>query len=216
VRICEAAAHTVGAVATFGATLPIAAAHIDNAFRTAPLDGQRVLIYDAGGGGPVEFTWQYGAHMFASRFDHVIGAHSWDDVPAQLLRIAPDGLPRVVELQFWGHGSDGAAYIGHQPFTAAQLATPAWQQIKHIFVSNPQRSLWWFRTCCTLNGDAGRAFASAVSAHFGGIKVAGHTVVIGLTHGGLVVKRPGQAAAWADNSGGSCLCTDMGHELLLD
>jgi hypothetical protein len=206
VRICEAVAYTAAAAATLGALLPAAGAHLDQAFRSRPSNGKRVLIYDDTGNGLVEFTWKYGALMYKSYFDHCIAASSWESAIRELASTIGNGA-RVVELQFWGHGCEGVAFVGRDELTVASLASSEWQAIRDIFVDN---AVLWFRTCRTFNGSQGRNFANQFAAHFREkVKLVGHTVNIGAMHAGLVVKHQRQPATWSDGSGSQCLCTDM-------
>ena len=86
----------------------------------------------------------------------------------------------------------------------------SWADICNVFEPN---ALWWWRTCSTCNGELGRKFAEAFVNTFN-IRMAGHTVVIHAIHGGLVMLKPGEKANWENNSGDTCLATDMGHHLM--
>ena len=175
--------------------------------------GRRIVIIDSTGSGALDVSWQVAAFITtaANRFTDRVEAHSWKDAADALLRMNVEhGDAPIDEVQFFGHGSPGAALIGADRLTADSLAEPHWQAVRHIF-GTP--GIFWFRTCESLNGDAGRALANAVADHFGEerMRVAGHTQFIHAVHPGLVVKVPGQRASWADGSGSFLLCTDLGH-----
>ena len=116
---------------------------------------------------------------------------------ARELRSICDDYGRIGEVQCWMHGNEGGAVIGKDWLTISTLKTQSWQSIHDIMIPN---GLWWFRTCYTMNGDAGRQFATTFAHHFGdNIRVAGHTKFIHAIHAGLVVKHPGHDVDWGES-----------------
>ncbi len=57
---------------------------------------------------------------------------------------------QIKEVQFWGHGSPGRAWIGQDCFDSTSLAQPHWQNLKNMMADG---SLWWWRTCSSLHGE---------------------------------------------------------------
>lgn len=169
-----------------------------------------VLVYDATYTGMgYESSWDF-ASMFEAnrgRFQYVVRARSWQHVAEELHQIAI-AVGSIDEMQFWGHGTPGVLWIGHDQFTVDSLQHPEWQLLRHLFRRDGSI---WLRTCSTLRGAVGRRFADTLACHFGDqVTVAGHTVPIHVVHNGLVLRLPGHASAWGDGDEGRyCLCTDM-------
>jgi hypothetical protein len=135
------------------------------------------------------------------RLDAAHGAASWPEALAWLAE-AGAGAP-IAEIQFWGHGKWGCALIDGAPLDGAALAAahPLAELLRAIrarFV--PQGGLWWFRTCETFGAAAGQDFARAW-AEFFGVRVAGHTFIIGYYQSGLHALRPGERPAWSPEEG---------------
>lgn len=69
----------------------------------------------------------------------------------------------------------------------------------------------WFRTCLTMSGDGGRAFAKRLATALN-ITVAGHLGVIPTLHNPLTQERlvtlnPGEEPWWIDNTQGCAVGT---------
>ena len=176
--------------------------------------GGRVLILDSSDGrGVLGASWDVGSILgtITDRFDHIIRAENWEQVAQKLNQIADNGQ-KIKEVQFWGHGYNGMAKIGEHWLDQNTLANPSWQRLatRNAFESN---ALWWWRTCCTCKGEAGREFAEYFVKTFN-IRMAGHTKDIGLTHPGLVCLKPGEKATWNDEGWHTCVASDMGHHSL--
>jgi len=148
----------------------------------------RVMIYDATDTRPgIELmdAWRLGAKLYrASRaIDIVFPAKSWAGALMWLRGIGP-----VDEVQFWGHGAPGAAFIGGERLVVADM-----QEI-HI------RRLFWLRTCSSFAGPQGQRFAVKLAGRLG-CRVAGHTHIIGPIQSGLHSLYPGAVPTWSTKEG---------------
>lgn len=174
------------------------------------LPGQRILIHDASDGrGFLGVTWDVAGVLteVSDRFDCVIRATSWADVAERLWAIAQSGGP-IGEVQYWGHGCPGAAFIGEDALRIGNLSEERWTRLGGCFCGPD--AVFWLRTCSSLNRDAGRAFAEALGNCLR-CRIAGHTQDIAAKHGGLVIRRLGERASWGDGDGAWCLASDLGH-----
>ncbi|MEM6368297.1 MAG: hypothetical protein AAGD10_04520 [Myxococcota bacterium] len=164
-----------------------------------------VVIFDQtcreiGGVLGLSSVWSTGAALFRTngRFDAVHGVASWHQAFAWLAAL-PEPL---AEVQFWGHGTWGAARVGTERFDASSLEPghvhhPDLSRLKQRFIPG---GLFWFRTCQTLGRAEGKAFAQRLS-RFLDVRVAGHTGVIAWAHSGLHCVGPDAPAAWEDDEG---------------
>jgi len=148
----------------------------------------RIVIYDATDTSPdpeLKDAWRLGSQLFRAvgRFDSVYGAARWDDALSYLR-----GCGRVDEVQFWGHGSPGVAWLGGKALDPRKL--------EGVDV----RRLFWFRTCASFQGARGHAFAESMSAALG-CTVAAHTHNIGLWQSGLHTLRPLERPYWPKTEG---------------
>src|SRR6186713_650564 len=159
----------------------------------APL---RLLVYDATqrdrAPRALGLAWQAGSYLYGGlgRIDAAYGARSWADAFGFLAAHGPGRS--VGELQFWGHGKWGRAFIDGESFDRRSLAEthPLAARIAAFRERLEPEALVWFRTCETLGARAGHDFASALADHFGA-RVAGHTFVIGFYQSGLHSVSPG-------------------------
>lgn len=167
---------------------------------------RRVIIIDASPDrGALGVGWDVGSALAGvGNGYYVIRAVSWEDAFTQLSTFS-----NVDEVQFWGHGNPGNAFIGRDPLNE-QVAERNAARLRGVFSPN---ALLWLRTCSSFNTVAGRSFASKLSQSFN-VRVAGHTVYIHAIHKGLVHLEVGGTPNWADDSGNWCLATDMSHHSL--
>lgn len=159
--------------------------------------GQKLVIFDASRKPALmEEGWALGTFLFWLRknADGVLGALSWHEALMWLmLRASDHGL--ISEVQFWGHGTPGRAFINSVPIN------------DHIdileendFFMN-REGLFWFRTCSTFQDVPGMRFAEQISSMLN-CKVAGHTHKIGFPwHSGTHLIHPEGKAHWDKNEG---------------
>jgi len=156
----------------------------------------RLLVYDrtcVRTGGRLSPVWASGATLYRAlgRIDASHGAESWADA---LAWIAAQEAP-ITELQYWGHGKWGCAFIDRDVLDAGRL--PELAVLRERLAPD---ALVWFRTCETFGARRGQDFASRL-ADFLGARVAGHTHVIGFHQSGLHGLVPGARPHWSAAEG---------------
>jgi Domain of unknown function (DUF4347) len=156
----------------------------------------RALIYDRTQGALTK-TWSAGSVLYRGlrRLDAVLGVTTWDEA---LDWLGASSEP-IEEIQYWGHGKWGRAYVDGEVLHADSLITRR-PQLEAVRERLTPGALVWFRTCETLGARAGIDFAERL-ADFLGVRVAGHTYVIGFHQSGLHGLRPGERAHWSANEG---------------
>jgi hypothetical protein len=163
----------------------------------------RVLVYDRTcrwHGGGLSHAWAAGAHLYRGlrRIDAARGVASWAEALSWLA-----GLPAPIEeLQYWGHGKWGAAFVDQDALDARALRAghALHAPLRALRAHLAPDPLVWFRTCETLGADRGQAFATDL-ADFLGARVAGHTFVIGFHQSGLHGISPGARPDWPADEG---------------
>jgi Domain of unknown function (DUF4347) len=163
----------------------------------------RLLVFDRtcvrtrGGLSPV---WSLGSRLYRGlgRFDQTRGVASW----AEALDWLAAREESIREVQFWGHGKWGAAFVGADVLDAGALAKkhPLRTGLDRLATRLAPDALFWFRTCETLGAARGIAFAESLSEVLGA-RVAGHTFVIGFHQSGLHGLSPGTRANWSPEEG---------------
>jgi hypothetical protein len=160
----------------------------------------RAIVYDktcVKTRGSLSPIWAAGARMYKGlgRADAIQGVASWDEALTWL------GTQRepIDEIQYWGHGKWGLAYVAEDVFDAGALTArrPQLDAIRERLTPN---SLIWFRTCETFGAKPGIDFAERLSNYFGA-RVAGHTYIIGFNQSGLHGLAPGARADWSPSEG---------------
>jgi hypothetical protein len=148
------------------------------------------------------WSWRVGAGLYGmlGRVDGTYGARGFADAFDWLERHEP--TRSISELQFWGHGKWGRAFIDRETLDREALRKiHPWrarlERLRERLAPNP---LIWFRTCETLGAVPGQEFASALG-DFMGATVAGHTFVIGFFQSGLHALPPGARPAWSTSEG---------------
>ncbi len=149
---------------------------------------RRVMIYDASDRVPgVELAdaWRAGGWLYrkARRLDICQGFGTWKKALDWLESLGP-----VDSVQYWGHGSPGAVWLGGQRLDVQDLA-----RVK-------VRDLFWLRTCASFAGTPGHELAVKMSRTLGCV-VAGHTHNIGLLQSGLHTIGPDETPAWSADEG---------------
>jgi hypothetical protein len=159
----------------------------------------RVLVYDRTTGW-LSRVWAGGASLFrgARRIDAAYGAGDWDGA----LRWLGELREPIDELQYWGHGKWGGAFVDNDVLDASALAPgnarrPLLEAVRERLAPD---ALVWFRTCETFGARRGLDFAERL-ADFLGTRVAGHTYVIHFHQSGLHGLAPGERAHWSAEEG---------------
>ena len=129
------------------------------------------------------------------RIDDVLGVDNWNTA---LDWLAAAREP-IEEIQYWGHGKWGRAFVRDDSFDIESLDRyrPQLEAIRERLAPD---ALVWFRTCETLGAHAGHDFAQRLS-DFLGARIAGHTFVIGYHQSGLHGLRPGTRPHWSADEG---------------
>lgn len=163
----------------------------------------RVLVYDrtcVRTRGHLSPVWATGAVLYraAGRLDAARGVASWAEALDWVARLPEP----VTELQYWGHGTWGRAWVGADALDAGALVTG--HRLASSLVAARRRlipgALIWFRTCETFGARAGIAFAEQLADHLGA-RVAGHTFVVNVLQSGLHGLEPGARADWSPYEG---------------
>ena len=145
--------------------------------------------------GALTTPWALGASLYraAGRIDAARGVPSWDEALAWLA-----ALPEpITELQYWGHGKWGRAFVAADTLDASAIASGRLHAVRANLAAD---ALVWFRTCETLGATAGIDFAERLADHLGA-RVAGHTYMIGFHQSGLHGIAPGTRADWSPAEG---------------
>lgn len=169
----------------------------------------RLLVFDRTCRGKplrpgLSHAWSAGQHLYRGlgRIDASRGVASWAEALDWLGSVDP-GTP-IAEVQYWGHGRWGRAFVAEDALDAAALAPAhplhAGLQRLRARLLRGREGLFWFRTCETFGLPAGKRFARDL-ADFLGCRVAGHTYVIGALQSGLHSLLPGEQPSWPDDEG---------------
>lgn len=167
----------------------------------------RLMVYDrtcVGGVVGLSSAWRAGATLYRAlgRLDAAFGASSWEDALGWL---AGWGAERpIAEIQFWGHGKWGAAFIDKDVLDARSLdeGGPHFRRLKSVRdrLVPGGRALLWLRTCESFGATRGQRFALQLATFFDA-RVAGHTHVIGVFQSGLHALAPGAVPDWSAEEG---------------
>ncbi len=155
----------------------------------------RTCVRDRGRLSPV---WSAGARLYRrlGRIDAALGVETWDQALAWLATTAAP----IREIQYWGHGKWGRAFVREDVLDAESLAGRHRPQLAAIRERLAPDALVWFRTCETFGAHAGHDFAQRL-ADLLGARVAGHTYVIGWHQSGLHGLAPGTRPDWSATEG---------------
>ena len=163
----------------------------------------RVLVYDrtcGGRGGGMSRIWATGSALYRrlGRIDEARGVESWDDALGWLASLNEP----ISELQYWGHGKWGAAFVDRDVLDATALTatSPRRAALECLREKLAPGALVWFRTCETFGARRGIELAERL-ADFLGARVAGHTFVIHFHQSGLSGLAPGMRAHWPAEEG---------------
>ena len=163
----------------------------------------RLLVYDrtckGGSGGNLTHAWALGSKLYKGlrRIDDVKGVASWDEA---LDWLASYKEP-IDEIQYWGHGKWGYALVDDDRLDASALENgPRRAKLEAVAERLTPNALVWFRCCEVFGAKRGIDFAERL-ADFLGVRVAGHTYVIGWHQSGLHGLSPGVRADWSPEEG---------------
>jgi hypothetical protein len=162
----------------------------------------RLCLYDRTerGRGPLPgltHAWAAGSALYRGlgRVDRAHGTESWDEGLEWLTTIEPD--EPIAEIQFWGHGKWGRAFVNGEPLDLACLGRnhARGEALDRLRARLAPGALFWFRTCETFGAAAGQRFAGAFAERLG-CRVAGHTYIIAFWQSGLHLLEAGSEPHW--------------------
>ena len=172
---------------------------------SAPL---RLMVYDRTcvkhHGVGLSSAWSAGATLYRGlgRFDATFGARSWQEAVAWLACV--EARRPIEQIQYWGHGRWGRVLVGSDVLDRSALREghPLHRDLLAVRerLAPSAQSLVWLRTCEAFGAILGIDFAEAL-ADFFGVKVAGHTFIIGAIQSGLRALSPGCRPAWSPAEG---------------
>ncbi len=144
--------------------------------------------------------WATGSALY-QRLGRIDVDHPAEDWESALQWLATQPEP-IDELQFWGHGKWGKAFIGGDVLDAASFSATGRLRARLEAVRDrlAPDALIWFRTCETFGARPGLDFAERL-ADFTGARVAGHTYIIGFHQSGLHGLAPGSRPDWSPEEG---------------
>jgi hypothetical protein len=164
---------------------------------------RRLLVFDrtcVRTGGGLSSAWWLGSHLYRGlgRIDAARGVASWEEA----LSFLTEQRAPIGEVQFWGHGKWGAAFVGSDVLDARSLwkTHPHRARLEALAERLSPGALVWFRTCETFGAARGIDFAERLSDVLGA-RVAGHTFVIGFHQSGLHGLAAGVRADWSAEEG---------------
>ena len=144
-------------------------------------------------------AWWAGVLLYRrlERIDGAHGAASWGEALDWLLRHGS-----IAEVQFWGHGNPGLARFEREELDAGALS-PGHVHHRRLVALRERLApgaLIWLRCCEAFGARRGMDFAERL-ADFFGVRVAGHTYIIGFNQSGLRGLSPGARADWSPDEG---------------
>jgi hypothetical protein len=146
-------------------------------------------------------TWRLGGWMYRKlrTIDHVGGFNNWPEALEWAADVEPDRP--IKEIQYWGHGSPGKAWMGRKTLTknAFEPGTNR-DALMRIKTRLTEDSLIWFRTCSMFSGDRGHDFAKVWADNMQ-CRIAAHTYIIGPFQSGLHSLGPGEEPKWPRTEG---------------
>lgn len=158
----------------------------------------KLAIYDAAENTPLGWSWAAGAMLYKAQgyFQHVVAAKSWTQGLQDCFALAKKY--KINEIQFWGHGSPGQAYVARE---ALQYGRDHKLLLAGLGAALEPDALFWLRTCASFAGPNGHHMATRL-AFLTQRRVAGGTFNIGFPwHSGQHSLRPGATPAWPVTEG---------------
>lgn len=169
--------------------------------------GLRLMIYDETCAGKgilpgLTTSWVVGGRLYQGlgRLDAYQGVSSWEQALSWLNQY--ESHHPIDEIQYWGHGKWGCAYVARDRLDASALVTghPLHGHLRTLRARLSPTSLFWWRTCETYGKSIGKRFAASWS-DFLQCQSAGHTYVIGPWQSGLHGVEVGAQPDWDDDEG---------------
>jgi len=147
-------------------------------------------------------AWRWGTVLYRAlgRVDAAFGASSWDEALDWLATFERERP--IAEIQYWGHGKWGQVRVREDVLDARALH-PGHRlnaKIQAVRERLDPGALVWLRTCEAFGAAAGHDFAQRLADGLG-VRVAGHTFIIGAIQSGLHGLRPGSRPDWPADEG---------------
>lgn len=144
---------------------------------------KRLMIYDANPGDMslndrfLLLWWKIGGFIMKlfGRIDDMKGVRSWKEAITWL-----NSHDEISSIQFWGHGSPGAIWIGSDPLVSWKL-DENWRMLSNKLLPG---AVFWIRACSVFRGAIGKSIAITLRDSLR-CKVAGHVRIVGLIQPGL-------------------------------
>jgi hypothetical protein len=147
-------------------------------------------------------AWGTGAHLYRGlgRVDAALPVSSWDEALRWLGTHGGD--EPIAEIQYWGHGRWGRVLVAGDALDAERLrpSHASFVAIERVRERLAPDARVWLRTCEAFGADAGHDFAMRLADTLG-VRVAGHTFVIGAVQSGLRTLVPGARPGWSASEG---------------
>jgi len=175
-------------------------------------DSIRVMIYDKTAlddgfdikikNDQLTMSWVIGAKLYRAMrsVDIAHGVSSWEEALEWLATVEPGKT--ISQIQIWGHGWPGHAYIGAERIDRS-ITLPLHKHNRALARVRDRltpESIVWFRSCAMFAAEPGHAFAKDFS-NFMGCRIAAHTYIIWVFQGGLRTIVPGQEPYWPLDEG---------------
>jgi hypothetical protein len=147
------------------------------------------LIFDRTDGA-LSSAWAAGARLYRAlgRIDEAQGVASWAEAAEWLGR----STDPISEFQYWGHGKWGSFHVAHDPVGTAEVKAGALEPLRKRLTTS---ALVWLRTCEAFGAELGHEYARTLADTLG-VRVAGHTYIIGTVQSGLRTLEPGKRPTW--------------------
>lgn len=169
--------------------------------------GLRLLVYDRTcirTGAHLTPAWFIGANVYRAmqRIDAHLGATSWDEALSWLAEFKARDNEPIDEIQYWGHGRWGRVLIDEDRFdrTVLEEHHPLHSKLAAVRERLSPNAFVWLRTCEAFGATAGHDFAQQLADSLG-VRVAGHTFIIGVLQSGLRALAPGCRPRWSASEG---------------
>lgn len=172
--------------------------------------GQRIMIYDATTirdgvdwkEDGLAYSWFAGGKLYRifRWLDKTKGVESWEEALDYL--IEQGKKEPISQVQYWGHGFWGSAWIGSQRVDSKILAEgkPLRKKFEELSELLTEDALWWWRTCQTYGTEYGQQFAKDFTELLN-CKTAAHTYIIGPWQSGGHSLVPGEEPDWSPEEG---------------
>jgi hypothetical protein len=154
-----------------------------------------------GTGGLTRF-WKAGAliHRVVRYASATHGVTTWKEAFEWAVRESQVRGAPIAELQAWGHGGWGYMGMGSTRLDAEALKSAELApSIDALSKAMDRSGLVWLR-CCSAFGGEGREFAPRLAERLG-VRVAGHTFIIGVLQSGTHSLMPDERAGWSTAEG---------------